>query len=545
MSNIKRWDEYFYNVCKAVEANSVCLSRHIGAVLVRDKSIISTGYNGPPRGIPHCNERYIIDDEIRALIKSKGKDPDNPKYHSICPRYVAGFKSGEGLGYCLHGNTKIKLLKGETKTIEELSEENKDEWVYSVDTNTLEIVPSLATNFRMTGIRNNLVEVLLDDGSRFKVTHDHKVLLKNGSYKEAGKLQKDDRLMPMYYSFNDGYEAIGNYGKLHSEYGNFGNTKSIATKNMVFEYFHKDFNPSYNDIIHHKDENKRNNTPENLEHKTRSEHSSYHMKKNDREFFADAGRKCIEKRKENYDKYIKESSLGGTNSMTANWNNKEFRDRMNITQKENGKMIAGLTNSDKNTIIKRTKGRILKGISRLIDISKERVTEKNYSELCNHYKIGAGKGFGFPSKEIILKYFNDISEVIKIADTNHRVVLVTPLLLSVPVYDVEVPIYHNFAIDLESNSSIFTHNCIAGHGERNALNNAARHGIATKGAKLYMSCKVPCSPCLVEIINCGIEEIIITGMSFYDSSAKYLLDNSDLKVRIFEHLKDEKQNGKY
>jgi len=110
MSNVKRWDEYFYNVCKAVEANSVCLSRHIGSVLVKDKSIISTGYNGPPRNIPHCNERYIIDAEIRALVKSKGKNPDNPKYHNVCPRYTAGFKSGEGLGYCVAGHAERNAL---------------------------------------------------------------------------------------------------------------------------------------------------------------------------------------------------------------------------------------------------------------------------------------------------------------------------------------------------------------------------------------------------------------------------------------------------
>ena len=110
MSDLKRWDEYFYNVCKAVEANSVCLSRQIGSVLVMDKSIISTGYNGPPRGIPHCNERYIIDSEIRALIKSKGKDPDNPKYHNTCPRYIAEFKSGEGLTYCVAGHAERNAL---------------------------------------------------------------------------------------------------------------------------------------------------------------------------------------------------------------------------------------------------------------------------------------------------------------------------------------------------------------------------------------------------------------------------------------------------
>lgn len=79
--------------------------------------------------------------------------------------------------------------------------------------------------------------------------------------------------------------------------------------------------------------------------------------------------------------------------------------------------------------------------------------------------------------------------------------------------------------------------CVAGHGERNALINAAREGIRTKGAKLYMNCGVPCTPCLVEIINAGIEEIIVTKMEFYDVSSKYLLDNSDLKCRVYNHLK--------
>lgn len=79
--------------------------------------------------------------------------------------------------------------------------------------------------------------------------------------------------------------------------------------------------------------------------------------------------------------------------------------------------------------------------------------------------------------------------------------------------------------------------CVAGHGERNALINAAREGIRTKGLKLFMSCGVPCTPCLVEIINAGIEEIIVTKMEFYDISAKYLLDNSNLKCRVYDHLK--------
>jgi deoxycytidylate deaminase len=52
-----------------------------------------------------------------------------------------------------------------------------------------------------------------------------------------------------------------------------------------------------------------------------------------------------------------------------------------------------------------------------------------------------------------------------------------------------------------------------------------------------MDCGIPCSPCLVEIINAGIEEIIVTKLEYYDLSAEYLLKESGLKYRIYEHLK--------
>ncbi len=79
--------------------------------------------------------------------------------------------------------------------------------------------------------------------------------------------------------------------------------------------------------------------------------------------------------------------------------------------------------------------------------------------------------------------------------------------------------------------------CVAGHAERNAIINAARNGICTKGTTLYMDCGTPCTPCLVEIINAGIEEIVITREHYYDPSAEYLLKESGLKWRIYDHLK--------
>lgn len=51
------WDEYFMEVAELAAKRSTCLRRNVGAVVVLDKRIIATGYNGAPRGIMHCEER--------------------------------------------------------------------------------------------------------------------------------------------------------------------------------------------------------------------------------------------------------------------------------------------------------------------------------------------------------------------------------------------------------------------------------------------------------------------------------------------------------
>ncbi|SNX53557.1 cytidine/deoxycytidylate deaminase family protein [Thermoanaerobacterium sp. RBIITD] len=48
------WDEYFMQVVDVVKTRSTCLRRQVGAVIVRDRHIISTGYNGAPSGLKHC-----------------------------------------------------------------------------------------------------------------------------------------------------------------------------------------------------------------------------------------------------------------------------------------------------------------------------------------------------------------------------------------------------------------------------------------------------------------------------------------------------------
>lgn len=50
------WDEYFMAIAKQVATRSTCARKHVGAVIVRDRSILATGYNGSIRGLPHCDE---------------------------------------------------------------------------------------------------------------------------------------------------------------------------------------------------------------------------------------------------------------------------------------------------------------------------------------------------------------------------------------------------------------------------------------------------------------------------------------------------------
>lgn len=78
------FDTYFMAIAKVVATKSTCWSRQIGAVLVKDKAIIGTGYNGPPRGMAPCH-----------VVTEFGEVTNG-----VCPRRELGFKSGEGLHLC-------------------------------------------------------------------------------------------------------------------------------------------------------------------------------------------------------------------------------------------------------------------------------------------------------------------------------------------------------------------------------------------------------------------------------------------------------------
>ena len=58
------WDDYFMEITRLVAKRSTCLRRQVGAIIVRDKRILATGYNGAPRGLPHCSETGCLREKM-------------------------------------------------------------------------------------------------------------------------------------------------------------------------------------------------------------------------------------------------------------------------------------------------------------------------------------------------------------------------------------------------------------------------------------------------------------------------------------------------
>lgn len=87
------WDAYFMGIAEAVSKKSHCYSHQFGAIAVDDdRCIMATGYNGPPRGYPHCKV------QAGGTVKL------------ACPRHEKGYKSGEGLNLCPAAHAERNVL---------------------------------------------------------------------------------------------------------------------------------------------------------------------------------------------------------------------------------------------------------------------------------------------------------------------------------------------------------------------------------------------------------------------------------------------------
>jgi len=190
---------------------------------------------------------------------------------------------------CFEANTLIAVADGRNAvSIKQLADEGKDVPVYSLNPSTGLVEIKMGRNPRVTGYNQKLVRVLLDDGSHLDVTPNHEFLLKDGTRKQARDLLSGDSLP----RFTKAIEPVKQGGK--SYYRIYCNTNDAAS-NKIFEHRliaqynnPEKWNSVYENskksgwantgglVVHHKDYNGLNNSPDNLEIMTFKEHQQYH-----------------------------------------------------------------------------------------------------------------------------------------------------------------------------------------------------------------------------------------------------------------------------
>ncbi len=364
------------------------------------------------------------------------------------------YKYGEAV--CLAGDTAIRLLNGETKTIKELYESQaKDFWVYSIDKDG-NVVPGKADTVILTKKNAKVLKVTLDNGKSFKCTPEHKCMLRDGSYVEAKELKAGMALMPFYTKQNNVYYKADKSKQTYEMVYNPGLAKSEVEKTGTWKYTHRLVSDYTNGVqrkgmvVHHKNFNKNDNTPENLALMSLSEHQKLHT----HNYTPEQIEVFRQRTKELYEQPGYAEWIGGRikESMTP-----EVREKISAASKR------VWANEDyRISQSKRRKGS--KHSAETVAKLKERAMErylKNPEDVMNRLKkateaaakANTGRKYSEERKK-------QISERMKAAwkagvYKNHKVVSVEECG-SEDVYDIRsVDGFHNFALDC----GVFVHNC--------------------------------------------------------------------------------------
>ena len=339
------------------------------------------------------------------------------------------------LGGCFIGDTKVPLLDGTVRTMKELADEyglEKTFWVYSVDSEG-NVVPGKAKNARKTGVNREVWKVLLDNGQELYCTPDHKFLTADLRYIQAKDLTPDISLYPSYIRLNkhDGRPEVYDLGTKRN-----GRWKKVhrLVGETIFDGLGSD------EVVHHVDEDRLNNVPENLMRMSKSSHISLHnYKRMSQEKYKDISRSNFklynesELYKERREAQIKKS----TEALKAQYNNPK---RIEAVRK-------ALVIRNKDAEIK-SKMRETKSINwfkkwnipRDYDELDKLFSKYTYTKYCS--KIIGVKA---TSLFVNLQYLGWEDLAYKYGYKNHKIISVEFSHYE-DVYDIEVEEYHNFML---------------------------------------------------------------------------------------------------
>ncbi len=222
----------------------------------------------PARNVFYVDVTDIPPAKREAYLKKQARDVKkkslvDPKTGRLDMRYNP---------LCVAGDTKIPLLDGTNPTILEIIDKHnagEEQWVYSVDRDDeCKLVPGKIIWAGKTRANAELGKITLDDGSTLRVTPDHKMIRRDGSYVEAKDLKPHDSLMPFRrkHEKRQGYEMV-----YCPKSGQYHYTHRLLGQQLLGKVAHD------GNVVHHKDHVKTNNTPSNLELMNKFEHTSYHF----------------------------------------------------------------------------------------------------------------------------------------------------------------------------------------------------------------------------------------------------------------------------
>ena len=176
----------------------------------------------------------------------------------------------------VHKDSPIPLLDGRTITIENLAKEyseGKQNWVYSIQDKTHQIVPGKVVWCGKNYTAEKLIKVWLDDDSYVITAPEHPFVLRDGTSIRADELQPGQALMPLYTKLSDKKDGmqIDGYPMVYNPAdGEFKFLHRVVANKVLFEQREQvrsstDWSKNNNLTVHHKDCNRLNASPENLQ----------------------------------------------------------------------------------------------------------------------------------------------------------------------------------------------------------------------------------------------------------------------------------------
>ena len=98
------WDEYFMDIAQVVSKRSTCIRRHVGAVIVSDRRLLSTGYNGAPNNIEHCGKKGCLRQRLNVPSGERHElcRGLHAEQNAIIQAALHGVSIRGGVIYCTH-----------------------------------------------------------------------------------------------------------------------------------------------------------------------------------------------------------------------------------------------------------------------------------------------------------------------------------------------------------------------------------------------------------------------------------------------------------